>query len=59
MQYVIVLCWPAGQLAKCCTKRCLGLSDNAAGHMTFVGAANMLAGLVLLAIHMPICPVFY
>ena len=62
--YYYVIWWlcyaqPVGQLAKCHTKRHLELQDNAAGHMTFVGAADMLAGLVLVAIHMPICLLFY
>ena len=49
--YVVLnlwLCWPAGWLAKCCTKRCLEL----------VGVSNMLAGLVIVAMHIPICLVF-
>ena len=51
MWYVIVLCWPVGWLAKCHTKRCLELQDNAGGCMTFIGMAK----LVLVAICLPIC----
>ena len=36
---------------KCCTKRCLESQDNAAGHMTFVGAANMPARLTTVVNH--------
>ena len=56
---MIVLSWPVGQLPKCCTKRCLELQDNAVGCTTFIGVADRLAGLALVAIHMLICPVFY
>ena len=59
MQYVIVLCWPAGWLVKCHTKRHFKFQDNAAGHTTFFDTANMLARLVLVANRMQICPVFY
>ena len=43
----------------CHTKRHLELQDIAASHMTFAGVADMSAGPVLVAICMPICPVFY
>ena len=43
---------------KCHTKRCLELQDNTAGCMTFVGVANMSAGLTIVVKHMLICPVF-
>ena len=52
---VSMLCWPVGQLAKFHTKRCLELQNNAAGHMTFVGMANMTAKHVPAARHMIIC----
>ena len=55
---VIMLCQPVGQLAKCHTKRCLDLQDTATSCTTFECAANMLAGLVIVSIHMPICQVF-
>ena len=54
-----VLCQPIGQpVKKCHTKRCLESRDNAAGHTTFIGAANMSAGLVTVVSNMVICPVF-
>ena len=53
-----VLCWPVGWLAKHHTKRCLESQNNMVSHATFVGAANMLAGLIFTATHMPICPFF-
>ena len=55
---VSVLCQPVSWPAKCHTKRCLELQDNAAGCITFVGVASMSAGLVIVARHMPICLVF-
>ena len=33
---VIAVCQPVGQLAKCCTKRCLELQNNGAGNTTFM-----------------------
>ena len=59
MWYMIVLCWPAGRLAKCHAKRHLELQDTAAGCTTCVGVADKSAGPVLMAIHMPVCLVFY
>ena len=53
------LCQPVSQPAQCCTKKCLELQDSAAVHMTFVGAANMLAGLIIVVKCMLICLVFY
>ena len=44
-----MLCQPVSQLAKCHTKRCLELQNNTADHTTFVGVADMSAGLVLVA----------
>ena len=55
---VIVLWQPVSRLAKCHTKRCLELQNNTAGHTTFFGVADMLAGLVIVAMHMPICLFF-
>ena len=43
---------------KCHTKRHLELPNNTVGHTTFVGVANMLAGLTTVFIHMLICLVF-
>ena len=54
----IVLCLPACWPAKFHTKQCLELQNNATNHMTFVGMANTLARLVIVAMHMPICLVF-
>ena len=63
--YDIVMCWEfmqqiwyVGLLAKYHTKRCLESQNNAAGHMAFVGVANMSARLVLVARHMLICLFF-
>ena len=47
----------AGQ-QKCHTNICSELQDIAAGHTTFVGAADMSARPVLMLICIPICPVF-
>ena len=56
--YVVSLCQPVSQPAKCHTKRCLELQDIAAGHTTFVDVADMSAGPVLLIVCIPTCPVF-
>ena len=51
---MLASCWPTENVIQ---KRCLELQDITAGHMTFVGAANMLAGPVLMIICILIFPV--
>ena len=53
------LCQPVSQPAQHCTKRCLESQDNTASHMTFVGAADMFARLIIVVKCMSICLVFY
>ena len=51
----MLACQLAGKMSY---KMCLFLQGNVISSMTFVAAADMSAGLVIVTMHMLICPAF-